>query len=1403
MSQTIEQLKTEVSEEYLKQFKKELWWMKSLTLLPIEKKVKEIILWQRELPASFDEVQEFGRRKDIIGFLTPSTSNEIFNFMKEKRLLLEQKNTEEELNNLKHEVLTGEILPLAPVVDDPEAQNTQDQKQDESTTQDKSTNISNSWNHIQTDSEENLTEKSEDKEIVEQNNNHSIEKWAIVSTLWVWLGIQGAVENKKYTNKIVENIETKKMRTTMESTLELMKWELSNPRYTALQKANISKNLKEFESGLDAFNDNTIGLLKQRGALWNKLPNSVLKNIHIDSKTLNQLKGIETELVGKSLPEMKKILATKSIANIPDDVLNVLKNADNVGELKAMTNILSNASEMRRVSKMIKGMFAIDVLFLWVDVWMYFETMSEAEAINKINSLRAQNKISQANTQLVIALSSFAAELGIVVAAAQIGAIWWPLGILVWLVVGAISAAVSHGVDVLYYDVQDFYKQNKEDYIRQSKTKLKQSILQHLHNKKFGNISLNEQIGAPSSSQKKKTLRDSLQSLVFLEELEIWTYEEVGLLLEYKQSTKSKTKFVSWLSEDNKKKFREQDNRMNKKIEKRMEYIAKHYNDKEYVDKLKASRGLSYLSQFIVDSWTYVVLKKAWKWDDNISLDSNRESYVNKEISTLPQEIKNNLDILYNTQPKLFSEISYGAKIYLNTALNTDDLSEENSSLKSKIQYILTYQQAKEFGKYNNKKKEYTNYSNISYDYITRIIQNNYDVHGIAPTRIERNEVKKVFWYANERTEIVSTSPSLKQNIIYRLATELYDYQWENDMMQLIGHFSSSNANTYGLYYDDGWYINNDYEIDQKLEFGNLDNKELSEKVLAKEVKKIINSNFYSPMSLTWWPVDLAANYLWILPLQRKSIIDTPTETIDTNLSQELEKKLSSIVYEECLYRTKEYKTKIKQSISDYIKKYAIDGKYIELPHYLVENAIKSGLWDLTSVLCTYRDNKLVMISPDHTHNIHIDDVVLEYIEPVRKNFSHSEQQYINEIEFSHKQLEKVRGITWTWSHQDDLDLPQEIEIEISKQYKERQQQKNRLLYISSDQAKVQLQNAHGKYTQYFNTIYRWIISSWHSFWNTNDIDSADLFGSVMMDHSKKWIDTKTGKLKKNKEWELLFAPRWVEFEKTYDKIFESYIYKWKKIENYLHSKNPEERKLWAWLSKTIVFTLLEISSLALDNNAEIESFNTTGTWIYLPMITDYKNDAISKQFYKRLEKNLSQTLNLNPIEIENQSVYHKQIEDLNIYTLTHRQKKTVDITHILQKKIEHTAQEVVRQGKRWNIVYDPINHTLESRNHKIKIIEWKNNTYKIGNYSEYLSLSSALWLANFANWYQYTYHKSDIEYRNWLTKYPPFRVKWLYSKNTWSLIMTPLLLMKNCPEINSEKDIWNFVYYINNKLKK
>jgi hypothetical protein len=161
---------------------------------------------------------------------------------------------------------------------------------------------------------------------------------------------------------------------------------------------------------------------------------------------------------------------------------------------------------------------------------------------------------------------------------------------LIWLAVWAVATAASLGVDSLYFDVQDFYLQNKEDFIREKKSKINQAILQWLYNKKNWNVSLNEKIWAPDSNQKEQSLYDACRSMIFLDEIQDGKFSDYTPFLEYLQSWKSKEDFVKELNEEQKTQFQEKWNWLEEQIKLRMEYIDKIFKWDEIINWLKEWR---------------------------------------------------------------------------------------------------------------------------------------------------------------------------------------------------------------------------------------------------------------------------------------------------------------------------------------------------------------------------------------------------------------------------------------------------------------------------------------------------------------------------------------------------------------------------------------------------------------------------------------------------------------------------------------------------------------------------------------------------------------------------------------------------------------------------------------------
>ncbi|MDR0282478.1 MAG: hypothetical protein LBI53_04150 [Candidatus Peribacteria bacterium] len=61
-------------------------------------------------------------------------------------------------------------------------------------------------------------------------------------------------------------------------------------------------------------------------------------------------------------------------------------------------------------------------------------------------------------------------------------------------------------------------------------------------------------------------------------------------------------------------------------------------------------------------------------------------------------------------------------------------------------------------------------------------------------------------------------------------------------------HFSVGTGDVHGLYYKDGWYINNDWAIDQKIDLASLDkldDKQLSDREISVFVKNFITKNLH------------------------------------------------------------------------------------------------------------------------------------------------------------------------------------------------------------------------------------------------------------------------------------------------------------------------------------------------------------------------------------------------------------------------------------------------------------------------------------------------------------------------------------------------------------------------------
>lgn len=1325
MSKQVEYLKQEIAEYSLKDFKKELWRFQSLAVLPIEKKVKDLITGKQELPTKFDEVKEFGRWKNIIHFVAPNIAEKIFDFMKEKRLEIEKRKTEAELVELKNSILG---------IETPDHDNQQEEE-----------NSDQSNRPVEEQPAESPIQEWENEE--EEKNKNDENDWKNPVKTWVAVGIGGTaavagiarwsqyMENLAITRNIDRaNISAGQIKETFTTTIEHIeeqkKLMIASGRMSERQVKNIDKTISKLKSGISGVDDEAVDLIKAWNKLDGKIPKKLLKNSGLSRRQLTKIGELSDQLAGKSLDEVNAILKAEKIQGVGDDIVKMLTSTTNPAEIKTMTRILKHGSKINRIIQTFAGAMLIDVAFAWLDVWMYLESQKEADLIEKTNKIRAENKRNQATAQAVIWGASLFIEWWILIWAMCAWAAWWPVGMVAGLAVWLVTTAVSMWVDSLYYDVQDFYKQNREDFVRQKRARLKYTVLQWIHNQKAWNISLNEKLGAPEKWQKEQSLKDAIYTMVFLEEIQNFGYAEFyNYIASWENLSTYKDRLwdvEKWWSPEKEKEFIDKKAEIDTIISKRMEYIKEQLKDTTIVSKIQSGLGMKYLTQIITESKGYEILQKEWKWANSKTYAENFGIYQKEKLSQFPKEKIQRLEKIRKENPYLFEEI---LSIVWYNSFSEHTIWEE---------YTENIMIVKEYRNLHNLQQNIENRKSLTiqdrfknFYFIESIIIADFDIEQAKMREVDDEDIKTVYAGNLERNECLEYSDSVSQNIFYRLAKELYWYEWENNQEAIMNFFSESEWEVQWVYYDDKWKMNIDRAVDSKMTWHTFYQQTFdTEDEVKKYVDAFITANFYN------------AHYnknSWKMEYTRKSIIDTPTESIDQNLQKEFEQTLKTIMIEELSQRTQEYQENVKKEIIRFVKKHSKHWWQIELPYYLVIKAKRAGIWDLQGQYFARKGNNLQITGMKTWLDdlIHI-DWEKRYIEPLREEFTTEEQWYIDRVEFAHQKLEKIRdkkGVSLSW--EDELDLPKEIEILISDKYKEWEEKKANLLQYSGKISISQLKTMSTNFENYFDNLYRGILltlatrTTW-GFKRSNDLDSILYYNQAKSLWEKALFDTETGQLLQGEGGG--FSDDYKQIKELYDKQLTEYSNNGKTIAELRKSPLAEDKYLAKESSEKILLAILELALLSEDQQWNITTIRIN--------ITDNKINKISKW---KLDQRIKQYLeNVSvPPQIDSATISIKDSNDQKIITIAEKQTETIKKVNKLQKEIEEESDNLVWQWKRWNIVFDPETSEIKSRWTAVKIKE-KDGKYTIDGLQYSWDLKEILFLSNFVNWVQWYYIKKN-----------------------------------------------------------
>ena len=1416
MTTTVENLKNEISDCYIKDLKKQLWWFKSIVVLPIQKPIKDILMWKGELPEKFDEVKEFWWRKDIINFVSPQVANEIFEFMKSKRLEIERRKTEGELLQLKNEILWLEP-DTNNSTQNPESwaqSSTWAQESDESgwdgnswdwNDNDWEWNWSGAW-ISDSDSEHDTTQKwSESQESENSGWPNWVAAWVETAVIWwAWsLALERvAARNAKATEQMMEQLDAEKMKSTIESVIDAAEKRVAatEHRLTDKQLKTAEKHIKRLREGIKGFDWEAVDALKEWNKLWNKfnISRALLENCGLSARDLEKISDMAKDLAWKSEDEIKTALKAQNITSIDDSIIKTFCKAQTPDELMAMTNILRHWNRVPRLLQTLAGALRVDFAFTWLDVYMYIEQKKEAELISKVNELRWKNKRNQAWRQLWIWLSSVAIEaLWILALYAATWSVWWPIGAAIWVAVWALTIAASFGVDSMYFDVKDFYLQNQEDYLRQTRAQLKQAILQWIHNKKEWDWSQNEHITSffspsmkPGSELKEKSLNEACTSMIFLEEIDEggqFAYNE--LLREYVQSCKTKEDFLSDKDENYRNTFEQIWGNMEKRVNVRMQYILEEFEKPDIIESINKWTWMQDLTEMFTRSRAFAELKELNKWDDSKSFEDNLQNYKSELLSEFPTEKVQKFEDLRESNPSLFMEIITTVSLDGFIYWEEDEEENEDDNYVENVKMAVAYKKRLEFTE-SVEDKKYLYIDNIANSkFIENLLKSDFDLSKVEYPTIEPERLIDMVKFNCERNWLTDISDNPLQNVLYRLARELFWYSGENDMQWLMWFFSESNDDNHWLYYTSKWKVNKDWAIDKKL-------RDLIPEEFHEEDIDIIISNF------------LSKNKIW------ESSIDTPTESIDDKLNLELKNKIESLLREELSNRTIEHKALIKNQISDFVKQHS-NWEYIELPYFLILEAKRSWLWDLQRQFFKWENNKMGIcyLPSEINQSCLFDDAEKSYITTARESFTEEEQYYIDRVEEARKKIENLRSLKSITSFEDDLDIPIEIEHLISEKVKERETFKENMLMYDEKVAAAS-DGQYKEFAVYFENLYKWILTSLSWFKVSNDIDSFSLFSQSLYYWNQNIFDESWNLL--TIQWNKLLNDE--QFKKFYDEQIKTLKIWSKTIKELWESDNSEEKELAKQASNTIYTTVLEECLLLSDNQGNIYSIQigsstyneypsnpkqSTSNGTCIPAQGGYTKNVMErrKSSQKEIIENLTNRFKEMKVSPEiNENKVKQLLTPQEIRKLTEKQREATDITSKIQSQIESAMKKVDWRYKRWQIIFDPQTSTLNSWGNKTKLIlpeDWNLEAIYLDKLELNLTLKESLRLANFRNFLKFTYWNKKVEF--WVDLVNK-NLSWRKTlKISWTMLLTRTDFVKYCSICESDEVMEKIAEWLNN----
>lgn len=1232
-TQNYEQIKTEIADSYIKKFKDELGRFKSLAVLPFEGKLKKIMISDKDLKGkTLKDLDDLGRWRNILWTMSPKLANNIFDFLKEKQLLIVQAETTNKLEDLRNEVVFGSVVVAT--------QDTKTDTKEHAATQE-ATATSPSYDTNTEDREKTWENLEEGKE------RNSIQSGVVAGVTWATARkIMEKNVNKfndmKLKNKLsdikVESVSAKKeikmVQGQIDKIIEKSEDAAKNPKISKAMRKNIEKSSKKFWEVADALNDGeVIDARDARGKLGKDMPAELLDAVDPKtSKILSELDNETRTLIAKSksTDEISEILIKKWIKNIDPKVINIFKEMDDVPNIEAFSKVLRFGKKLSPIMKGLSNFGALDLLFFGFDVWMRSESMNEADFIAKVNEARASVKKDRATFELWMGAASIVLEFGIILSCTAIWTTAWSvvpwignaIGLVIGVAVWVLVFTTQELVNQLYYDKLEFYTQNKEEYIRQERTSVKQAILQCA---KEQDVDVNPNLTDTALKDKGiNTFQDAWEALIFQEEMKKYengqlpTDTNLSLISQRYYGGSIKSDFVKGLSDEDKVKWDKEWEMMDARIGKRMEYVKTFITKKwgsegyeNFMKNIKSNTGLSYIEKIVGDSDMYMEINQEtneylpeFSWTVNEYRDAlwaNIKEKYPKEFELFENMYKNDI---YQ-----FEYICTWAEMFV---LQEDVYTpEEYAAIKKNKEFIHLFYHYKKVGlSLENTKNVTIDYTDYDYNYLERSLIDFDEIN----KRSNFNQ-KDAIDYFSRQTGIESrlttdfqVSSSTGQNIIYRMAREFHGYGGNNDMFELMSFYNESSDSTKGIYYDNEWMVNNDENV-----FG---------------WDRRYNSDRYS--FVLWWVIGNAI-INWFSTIDRDRnledidkknmtasdvydkfddvlMLDSKVDVADKEAVEEFRKEIKKIIEEEIAAKAPAKKKEVEVKIAEFVEKQSemigessqiaedwslvYSGKesawYVEIPYELVIAAKRAKIGDVEKFLFKYENGKIIAISSqqyvDTSLSFDTIDVGYERVTPLRDELTEEELAVIGKVDMVKERLSTLRSVESAredkifWWLEDKLDIPVEIEREMTNKVYEWENIKESLLYLNINESKSKLLKEWKSYYDYFNGTYIGMLASApYNIWNFTRMSEA-------------WARIGKEKYKMDEKGEInIDHLDLVNAEKEFimEYIKKSYQWETKTVAELLKSDDETEKQRGEWMLDQVMIAIFESKMLGIDETGK------------------------------------------------------------------------------------------------------------------------------------------------------------------------------------------------------------------------